>query len=101
KPQPTCVPGNPIPVVTPAFTPGAGCSSTPGNGVLEATITTNGNTSQVVFINHSNTCSYPVGLATYRRVDNNIDHQELYDYALAVIPPHSSLTLVVDNPPCA
>ena len=69
--------------------------------MLEATITTHNSTTEAVFINHSNTCSYPIGLATYRRVDNNINHQELYDYTLAVIPPNSSLTLTVHNPPCA
>ena len=68
KPQPTCQPATPIPIVTPAFTPQPGCSSTPGNGVLEATITTHNSTTEAVFINHSNTCSYPIGLATYRRV---------------------------------
>ena len=35
------------------------------------------------------------------KLDGNIDHQELYDYALAVIPPNSSLTLTVNNPTCA
>ncbi len=104
KPHPsvTCVAGGtPIPVVTPAFTPGPGCSSVPGNGILDASITTHGATTEAVFTNHSQTCSYPIGLAVYQRLDNNIDHQVLYDYELAVIPPHSTLTLTVNNPPCA
>jgi hypothetical protein len=100
-PAPVCTSPTPVVVVTPAFTPGPGCSATPGNGVLDATITTSGTTTTAVFTNHSTTCSYPIGLATYQRFDSNIDHQVLYDYALAVIPPHSSLTLTVNNPTCA
>ncbi len=97
----TCTSPTPIPVVTPAFTPGPGCSATPHHGDLDATISNNGATTEAVFTNHSTTCSYPIGLASYRRFDNNIDHQELYDYSLAVIPPNSTLVLTVNNPPCA
>jgi hypothetical protein len=95
------VPPTPVVVVTPAFTPGPGCSAVPPPGVLTAVITDHPNTTEALFVNHSSTCSYPIGLAIYQRVDNNIDHQILYDYALAVIPPNSSLTLTVNNPPCA
>ncbi len=97
----TCTSPTPIPVVTPVFTPGPGCSSTPPNRTLDATISNNGATTEAVFTNHSTTCSYPIGLASYRRFDNNIDHQELYDYSLAVIPPNSTLVLTVNNPTCA
>ena len=72
---PPCATAAPVPVVTPAFTPGPGCSATPSAGVLEATISTVGGQTQAVFINHSTTCSYPIGLATYQRFDNNIDNQ--------------------------
>src|SRR5215217_3291320 len=58
-----CVPITPTRVATPAFTPGPGCSGTPGPNVLDATITISGTTSQAVIINHSSTCSYPIGLA--------------------------------------
>ncbi len=101
-PGPICPTGTPTRVPTPAFTPASGCSATPGAGTLEATITTSsGAFTEAVFTNHSTTCSYPIGLATYRRFDTSINHQELYDYALAVIPPNSTLTLQVANPTCA
>src|SRR5204862_280681 len=35
---PSCVPETPVVVVTPAFTPGPGCSSVPPSGVLTAAI---------------------------------------------------------------
>jgi hypothetical protein len=68
--------------------------------VLEAVIIDHPTTTEAQFINHSNTCSYPIGLAVYERFDGGIRNQELYDYRLAVIPPNSTLTLVVNNPPC-
>ena len=55
----------------------------------------------LTIINSSTTCSYAVGLAIYKKYDENIDNQELYDYQLAVIPPNSTLVLTVDTPPCA
>jgi hypothetical protein len=68
---------------------------------LSAIITDHPTTTEARFTNYSTTCSYPIGLAIYQRFDNNINHQVLYDYALAVIPPNSTLTLTVNNPPCA
>jgi hypothetical protein len=101
-PSAPCPPGTPTRVPTPAFTPGPGCSAIPAAGDLDAAITTSsGAYTEVLFTHHSTTCSYPIGLAIYRRFDPNIDHQQLYDYALAVIPPNSSLVLRVNNPPCA
>jgi hypothetical protein len=101
-PQPTCQPtAIPTRQATPAFTPAQGCSSTPSSGVLSAVITDHPNTTDALFTNHSNTCSYPIGLAVYKKVDGNIDHQILYDYTLAVIPPHSTMLLTVNNPSCA
>jgi hypothetical protein len=69
--------------------------------VLHAAITVSGGVSTALFENHSATCSYPIGLAVYKRLDSSIDTQELYNYVLAVIPPGSALTLTVANPPCA
>jgi hypothetical protein len=100
-PTTTCVPETPVVVVTPAFTPGPGCSLTPAPGVVTAVITDHPGTTSAVFTNHSTTCSYPIGLASYRMFDATIAHQELFDYALAVIPPNSTLTLTVNNPSCA
>jgi hypothetical protein len=98
---PVCASGTPMPIVTPAFTPGPGCSATPHHGDLDATIIQHTNTTEAIIINRSRTCSYVIGLATYRKFDENIDHQELYDYELAVIPPNSTLTLTASNPSCA
>jgi len=93
--------GTPTRVPTPAFTPGPGCPATPSNGTLRAAITEQDATTTAVFTNRSRTCSYPIGLATYRAPDGTIDHQQLFDYRLAVIPPNSTLTLTVQNPSCA
>src|SRR5690349_4249188 len=71
-PVPPCPPGTPTRVPTPAFTPAPGCSAIPATGDLDATITTSsGAVTTAVFTNHSSTCSYPIGLATYRRFDTN------------------------------
>jgi hypothetical protein len=102
-PPPTgtvCPQQSPTRVATPAFTPAPGCSVNPGSR-LRATIIDHPTTTDAIFTNRSNTCSYPIGLAIYRKLDNNINHQELYDYQLAVIPPNSTLTLTVNNPTCA
>jgi hypothetical protein len=98
---PTCAPPTALPIVTPAFTPQPGCSATPRRNTLSAIIIDHPTTTEARFTNRSRTCSYPIGLATYQRFDNRINHQQLYDYTLAVIPPNSTMTLVVDNPPCA
>ncbi len=98
---PVCNSGTPTPVVTPAFTPGPGCSSTPHHGDLDATIIDHPTTTEARFTNNSRTCSYPIGLAIYQKFDNNIDHQQLYDYQVVIIPPRTTLTLVVNNPTCA
>ncbi len=58
-------------------------------------------TSSAAFQNHEATCSYLIGLTTYKKYDNNIDNQEIFDYVQVVIAPNSSLTLTVNNPPCA
>src|SRR5262249_30817599 len=98
---PGCSTPTPPVIVTPAFTPAPGCSLTPPHGTLSAVITDHPNTTDALFTNHSNTCSYTIGLATYEKVDGNIEHQILYDYTRAVIPPHSSMVLTVSNPSCA
>jgi hypothetical protein len=92
---------SPTRVATPIFTPAPGCTDRPRSGDLRALITDHPNTTEALFTNRSNTCSYRIGLAIYKKFDNNIDHQELYDYRLAVIPPNSTLVLTVNNPPCA
>ena len=100
-PTSTCAPQTPTRVPTPAVTPAPGCTDRPRSGHLRATITDHPTTTDALFTNRSATCSYRIGLAIYKQFDNNIDHQELYDYRLAVIPPNSTLVLTVNNPPCA
>ena len=85
----------------PAFTPAPGCSDTPAGRTLRAVITNHPTTTDAQFTNRSSTCSYRIGLASYSKFDSNINHQELYDYRLAVIPPNSTLTLTVNNPTCS
>ena len=64
-------------------------------------MTTNATTSDGAFTNNDTHCSYAIGLAIYKDFDGNIDDQEIFDYKVAVIPPSSTLTLTVNNPPCA
>jgi LPXTG-motif cell wall-anchored protein len=85
----------------PTHTPGSGCSETPRPGDLRATITDHADSTSAHFINRSHQCSYQIGLAIYKKFDENISHQELYDHVAATIPPNSTLDLSVSNPPCA
>jgi hypothetical protein len=87
------------PTATPP--PGPGCSDIPHAGDLRAVITDHPDSTTALFTNRSNTCSYRIGLAIYKKFDENIDHQELYDNVAATIPPNSTLELGVSNPPCA
>ena len=96
-----CAQGTPTRIPTPSFTPHYGCTSTPPTGVLSATISSNGGLTSAQFINNSSSCSYPIGLAVYKKFDGNIDNQELFSYDLAVIPPNSTLTLSVESLSCA
>ena len=95
----TCPAKTPTRVPTPAFTPKSGCSATPASGDLSGVITDGSNPTVATVTNNSG-CSYPIGLAIYRKFDENIDNQQLYDYQLTVIPPHTTLTLTVSNPSC-
>ncbi len=100
-PTETCPPGTPTRVPTPLFTPAPGCSDIPADGELSATISDQVDMTEAEFTNTSSTCSYRIGLATYRRFGEYVETQELFDYSLAVIPPNSSLTLSVSHPTCA
>src|SRR5690242_19613152 len=70
-------------------TPRSGCTERPPHGTLTARITDHADSTEALFTNHSPTCSYDIGLAVYKKFDDNIEHQQLYDYTLAVIPPNS------------
>jgi hypothetical protein len=82
-------------------TPGTGCSETPHRGDLRARITDHPDSTTAQFTNRSASCSYQIGLAVYKKFDDNIDHQELYDHTAAVIGPGETVDLGVSNPPCA
>ena len=96
----SCPEGTPTRIPTPSFTPAGGCSTTPPNGVLNATISTTGNEVTATFTNTSTTCSFPIGLAVYKKYDENIDNQELFAYELTVIGPGQTLTLTAAPPAC-
>jgi hypothetical protein len=68
---------------------------------LSGTLTVTGTTASGQITNSSPSCSFQVGLASYRKLDEVVDHQQLYDYVTATIPPHSTLTLTVNVPTCA
>jgi hypothetical protein len=63
------------PTATPP--PGPGCSDIPHAGDLRAVITDHPDSTTALFTNRSDTCSYRIGLAIYKKFDDNIDHQEL------------------------
>lgn len=54
--------------------------------------------SEATVTNASSTCSYEVGLASYQRYDNIIDHQGIYDWDATVIEPGQSINLKVNLP---
>lgn len=52
--------------------------------------------------NTSLTCSYDVGIASYQKPDDNLDHQITFDHQVITIPPNTTLTLgPVNMPACA
>jgi len=52
-------------------------------------------------VNLSETCSYEVGIASYKKFDDVIDHQHLFDYTDTIIEPGQTLELSVALPECA
>ena len=67
-------------------------------GDLAARFTADG-ASEIV--NHSATCSYQVGMASYRKFDELIDHQQLLDAQATTIAPGATLPISVKLPDCA
>jgi hypothetical protein len=55
----------------------------------------------VTYTNHSTTCAYEVGVATYKAFDNQINHQELFASAQGIVPPGGTLILTAALPSCA
>lgn len=50
--------------------------------------------------NNSALCAYDIGLAAYRKFDENINNQELFSFQTAVIQPGQTLNLAVALPDC-
>jgi hypothetical protein len=61
---------------------------------LSAQLTLHPATISALFHNSSTTCSYPIGLVNYTGAN------AVFDYALAAIPPNSTLTLTVNLAAC-
>ena len=59
------------------------------------------NNTQGQLTNYSTTCTYMVGMASYRKFDNVIDHQHLFDSEVAEIAPGQTITITIDLPGCA
>ena len=85
----------------------ATATSTPANCncrqdvVLTQYLTVVGDRVQATYRNTSTTCSHLVGIATYQRVNNNIDDQILFDYEQVVLAPGETRTLSAALPDCS
>ncbi|HEX2916724.1 MAG TPA: hypothetical protein VH186_38540 [Chloroflexia bacterium] len=51
--------------------------------------------------NSSASCSYPVGMASYKKYNNDVGDQTLYNAATATIGPKQTIQLSVSIPDCA
>ncbi|GAA5526957.1 PT domain-containing protein [Herpetosiphon gulosus] len=51
--------------------------------------------------NKSSTCSYDVGMASYQKFDEIIDHQLIYSWAIGRVGPNTTVSLSVAVPECA
>jgi len=54
-----------------------------------------------VVVNRSEICDYPVGLASYKKLDDIIDHQILHAYNDTTVGPGETLEFAVPLPKCA
>jgi len=89
EPTATDLPSTPIPTVTPVCNPQidlSGWFSTNSLGKIQ---------------NKSTTCVYTVGMASYQKVDEIIDHQVIYSWETGRIEPNQILALNVAVPECA
>ena len=57
-------------------------------------------TGKATVTNTSKSCSYKVGLASYKEFDENIDNQKLFDSEITTIQPKSTVKLRVEVPEC-
>jgi hypothetical protein len=92
----TTVPASSTPA---ANTTAAACD--PRSDLSTSGIKNNGNGVKASFTNNSASCTYTVGLATYKRYDHNIGAQDLYDFSTARLGPGEQVTLSTGAPSCA
>jgi hypothetical protein len=85
----------------------ASSTATPGNCncipdvVLTQYLTVVGSHIEATFHNNSTTCSHLVGVASYRKINEDIEDQELYDFEQYTLAPGETRTLSADLPDCA
>ncbi len=65
------------------------------------TVVDNGTRIQATFYNRSATCSHLVGIASYKKINEDIEDQEIYDYWQYELAPGETHTLSVALPDCA
>jgi hypothetical protein len=65
------------------------------------TVVDNGTRIQATFYNRSTTCSHLVGIASYKKINEDIEDQEIYDYWQYELAPGETHTLSVALPDCA
>lgn len=68
------------------------------SGDLVGTLLSN---SQGQITNYSANCTYMVGMVSYRKFDETIDHQHIFDWQASEIAPGQTITVTVDLPNCA
>ena len=51
--------------------------------------------------NRSTSCSYKVGIASYRKVDATVNNQQIFDWKTTTIGPNRTIYLTVAVPNCA
>jgi hypothetical protein len=69
--------------------------------VLTQWLTVTGNRVYATFRNTSTTCSNLVGIATYKRFNNNIEDQELFDFQEYLLAPGETHQLSAALPNCS
>lgn len=82
--------------ISPSYCPvSLTCVQAKNLGLISGSI--NGN---IATITNNSSSSYEVGLAVYKKYDETIDHQTLYDSDTGTVMPSNSLNLAVELPDC-
>jgi hypothetical protein len=91
------------PTNTPTITPSAMPTNTPECDLeIEQNLKGRLRSSTVGDVSNSSaSCTYAVGLASYRMFDDNLSHQQLFSSQTALIGPGETLTFTIDLPDCA